>query len=496
MSRTAQSTGPDSDIVSGEFFDMKTFVRAQNIGAAATTSVLALGLVTALPERYEPVIARTEIAAIQLQAAVSTQIAALANAAATTTAPSGAATASAVGSASPQASATGGTDAVTAIATAAIALAATPLWYLAFPVTLPLSVIGGIAFFNFLNALPLGFGGGGQGDPITLSLIGALLGLGAFAVGPPAVAVSALSSLFSPSSISAAAALPSPSAAVAPATTPDSNTVAEQADGPASSVPPVAAIALEPNSPLTTDAVSAAATATAASGDDPLGAIARVAFNVVGALLSPIWYLAFPITQGLGSLYGYNPPFLDPSGIFSAFNTIGNFGKWLSFPFRLGEVLFPPSVPELAATQSAATARSVTSDTLVAAAPTEPVLAEAAQLSVPIASPNRRERGAAQRGTATAQPAAAATALTDVTPLSPATVAHLEKTPGSAVSEALNGSVATSDIAGTTADVDTPESASTATMSPSAESTRTTSRTLGAASGQDLDVPSRRAGFA
>ena len=403
---------------------MTTFVRAHNIGAVATASVLALGLVTASPERYEPVITRTEFAAIQLQAAVSTQVATLANAAATTTTPSGAATASAVGSASPQASATAGTDAVTAIATAAIALAATPLWYLAFPVTLPLSVIGGIAFFNFLNALPLGFGGGGQGDPITLSLIGALLGLGAFAVGPPALAVGALSSLFSPSSVSAAAALPSPSAAVAPGTTPESNTVGEQADGPASSVPPVAAIASEPNSPLTTDAVSAAATATATSADDLLSAVGRVALNVVGALLSPVWYLAFPITQGLGSLYGYNPPFLDPSGIFSAFNTLSNFGKWLSFPFRLGEVVFPPSVPELAATQSAAAAHSVTADSEVSAATTEPVLANTAQISVPIVSPNRRERGAAQRGTATAPPAAAAaTAIGDATPSPTATVA-------------------------------------------------------------------------
>ena len=100
--------------------------------------------------------------------------------------------------------------------------------YLAFPVTLPLSVIGGIAFFNFLNGLPLGFGGGGQ-DPITLSLIGALLGLGAFAVGP-ALAVGALFVALGPHQ-SPAAAAPFPSAAVAPGTTPESNMAGEQTDG-------------------------------------------------------------------------------------------------------------------------------------------------------------------------------------------------------------------------------------------------------------------------
>ena len=81
-----------------------------------------------------------------------------------------------------------------------------------------------------------------------------------------------------------------------------------------------------------------------------------------------------------------------PSGIFSAFNTLSNFRQVVELPFRLGEVVFPPSVPELAATQSAAAAHSVTADSEVSAATTEPVLANTAQISVPIVSPNRRER--------------------------------------------------------------------------------------------------------
>ena len=108
-------------------FSDDNLVRAHNIGAVATASVLALAWSQASPERYEPVITRTELAAIQLQAAVSTRRSCVGQRGGDDHHPSGAATASAVGSASPQASATAGTDAVTAIATAAIALAATPL---------------------------------------------------------------------------------------------------------------------------------------------------------------------------------------------------------------------------------------------------------------------------------------------------------------------------------------------------------------------------------
>lgn len=175
---------------------MTSFVRANvvNVCAVATASVVALGLVTTPPDRYEPVIARAEVAAIQLQAAISTQVATLANAAATSTLFAPAGTDVAIDPPSPRASATGPADALAAIATAAIALAATPLWYVAFPITLPLSVVGGIAAANFSAVWSVAVGGGY--DPVVFSLIGAVIGLGLFAVGPLGIAVGAISSLF------------------------------------------------------------------------------------------------------------------------------------------------------------------------------------------------------------------------------------------------------------------------------------------------------------
>ena len=174
-----------------------TSKRYVNLGAAATASVVALGLLAAPPERYESSTLRTESAVVQLRAVASTQIIALAAAVKTLPASASATPyeAAILDSAPPQASATGSNDALTAIATAAIALVAAPFWYLAFPVTLPLSVVGGLAFAQLANALPAGFGLGGRGDPLTLGLLGAALGLGAFVVGPLGFAFGALSSL-------------------------------------------------------------------------------------------------------------------------------------------------------------------------------------------------------------------------------------------------------------------------------------------------------------
>jgi|GEM_PF-1591795 len=182
---------------------------SSSIGAAATAAVVTFGLVTLPPERYDSAIVRTEVAAVQLKAAVSTQIALLAGATATTAAPAAA-------PAAPQASATGDANPLTAIATAAILIAASPLWYVGFPVTLPLSVIGGIALFGLINALPLGFGGGGQGNPLLLGLVGAVIGAGFFAVAPFALAIGQISSLSS-TTAAAAASRPARSAAAAQA---------------------------------------------------------------------------------------------------------------------------------------------------------------------------------------------------------------------------------------------------------------------------------------
>lgn len=162
-----------------------------NFGAAATAIMLTLGMVTVTPERLGPVSLRTEVARIQLQAAaLSTQVAALAN---TTTPRPEAATAATGSPASPQASAVGTTDPLTAIATAAIAAVAAPIWYVAFPVTLPLSVIGGMTIFSISSLWITAVGG--TPDPGLNLILGAAVGLGFFAVGPLGVALNAIASL-------------------------------------------------------------------------------------------------------------------------------------------------------------------------------------------------------------------------------------------------------------------------------------------------------------
>lgn len=477
---------------------MTRSVRLQyvNVGAAATATVVALGLVSLPPERHASAIARTEVAAVQLQAAVSTQIATLVHASAAST-PSAAET---TAPANPQASATGDTDALTAIATAAIAIAAAPLWYLAFPVTLPLSVIGGIALLNFLDGLPLGFGGGGQGNPITLSLIGALLGLGAFVVGPPALAISAVSSLFNAPATPAAAALPSARSAVGPAAAPDSNTVEEPTDAAGASVTP--AVASAPDSPPTADTVRAAANAAATSGDDPLSSIARAALNVVGTLLSPIWFLAFPITLPFAAqLYHQRNPVYNPIAFVNVWGTLTT---WTQFPANLGSYLFPSSSDTAtAAATTRATASAV--DTALAAMPEGATAAEAdaetqqfdsgipGASSQSVGSPARGERGADQRFGATLAPAASESDST--TQPASATSGASETTTTSAASDALALSDIVSGQASVTAGDDTKESALTVTTGPSAGPTRSTGRAP-SAPGADNTATSARAGRA
>ena len=386
---------------------MNVFFRAQRakVGALATAALVALGIVTAPLGPPASAITHTEVAAIQLQAAVSTHIATLVNASAAS-APSAAEMIAPVG---PQASATGGTDALTQIATAAIAIAAAPLWYLAFPVTLPLSVIGGIAFLNFLNGLPLGFGGGGQGDPITLSLIGALLGLGAFIVGPPALAIGAVSSLFNASAMPAASILSSESAAVGPTTTPDSNTVGAQPDALRPSVT-YNGSSVPDSSPTTTTALTAA-NAAATGGNDPLTSLGRGLLNLVGPVLAPIWWVALPITFQL---------YLNARQKAIATSAIDYLG-WFGAPFSLGNLFFPESTPaptasaegsadSVAATQGVNASGAVAVDGLAVDPAT---LGTAPEL---VGSPNRRERESAQRAVAFEQPAASATPLAVATP--------------------------------------------------------------------------------
>ena len=188
---------------------MTGFVRSQyaNIGATASAAIVAFGLVTVPPDRYDSVIARTEFAAVQLQAVVATEVAAIGNAA-----PRGAATSrlSAASIASPvsvQASAISPTDALTVLATAALGIIATPLWWLAFPVTLPISFILAAQFAQTNTAVSSIFGA-----PL-FTLLG---GLYNFALGPLALAFTSLIPLLypapTPTAASGAAARLTPTA--------------------------------------------------------------------------------------------------------------------------------------------------------------------------------------------------------------------------------------------------------------------------------------------
>lgn len=134
---------------------------SSTIGAVASAAVVTLGLVTVPPERYDSAIARAEIGAVQFHVALATQVSALANSAAHTAAtasPSSAAGAVAPDARTPQASALSPTDALGALAATVLGGA---IWFLAFPITLPLSIFVGF----FLPAF--GFGGA---TPISLFL--------------------------------------------------------------------------------------------------------------------------------------------------------------------------------------------------------------------------------------------------------------------------------------------------------------------------------------
>ncbi len=305
-----------------------------NVGALAAAAVVTLGVVTVPPERLASISARTEIAEVQLRAVVSTQAAALANMTATSIPPSASA-ASAVNPASPQASAIGSNDTLTAIATAAIALVATPFWYLAFPITLPLSVIGGIALGPLIAAVGGAFGA----NLATFGLIGGLLGLGAFVVGPLGLAFGAISSLL------------------------------------------------------------------AAPADPLLPAAAQRSAN-----------------------------------------------------------------PASSATPNETESPTVTAQTPVA----DREMPEPARETV--ASPNRRERGSAQRATATAPPAAVATDVADTTPSAASPITIVSTTAASDASGTPSVPESVSDAIGATGDGTTAESASTEPISRSAGATKTTSQ--------------------
>ena len=372
---------------------MTGFIRSSyvHVGATASATIVALGLVTVPPERYDSVVARTEFAAVQLQAVVATQVAALVNTApndGTVAADPSAFTGNSALTPSAAATAAASTvgDALTSvgrIALNALGTLLSPIWWLAFPITLQLKSLYGSSY---------------TGIPI-LNVIQDFYNW----LGFP----SRLGEYFFPSStpVVAAATREAASAMVTPES--DASEALSLSDTSVTTTEPAA---------TAIDAVAAfeAARASAIGGGDFLASLGRLAFNVVGALLAPIWWLGFPVTFELKSTWGYveslswaglTPP------LFALQESFSNIAKWFNFPFRLGESLFPSSTPVVAAAQRAATPRvaEVTAGQTANASATVP--APAAETTEAVASNNKRQRAATARAREVVQPTATASSV-------------------------------------------------------------------------------------
>lgn len=178
--------------------------------AAASGVAVALGLVAAPPNGSDVMGARFETALVQLRAAVSPYDSATFNTIGTpaaalitsdaTTSPMTPVAASSV------AAATGDTNVLQNLVIGALAAVAAPFWYIGIPVTLPLSIAVGIGFIEFVNLLPRGFGAGGSINPVAGALLGAVVGVGIYAVGPLAIVGAAIGAIFAPATSATAAA--------------------------------------------------------------------------------------------------------------------------------------------------------------------------------------------------------------------------------------------------------------------------------------------------
>lgn len=92
--------------------------------AAASAAVIVAGLVAIPPEPRNPAVNRVEVAAVQLQSVVTTEIMPI------------------LGNATPSANTTSGpTDAAAAAVGPALLAITVPLWFAAFPITIPISVV-------------------------------------------------------------------------------------------------------------------------------------------------------------------------------------------------------------------------------------------------------------------------------------------------------------------------------------------------------------------
>lgn len=201
-----------------------------------------------------------------------------------------------------------------------------PLWFLATPITLPLSM------FAAVSQIP-------EDDPLSSLKFLVLTALG-FLTGPLGV----FDIITRP--------MPAASVRASAAMSPNSADVRGGQNGGASYTAPPSA-----TSPAVNTSVSASnSTATipaAAATEDTATIIGRFALTVVGLLTAPIWYLATPITLPLTIATLFARTGVDPFGPSNYFSAIAvpaifglGFAAWAAYPLALPYVFFPPATTE------------------------------------------------------------------------------------------------------------------------------------------------------
>lgn len=398
---------------------MTGLFRAQraNVGALATAAVVTLGVVTVPPERYSSLSVRADAAAVQLQIVLAAEISALVNSSAGTAATAAAESSAVDALTTPVttgAAATGGVEGILTSVGAGLAnLVGTllsPVWFLAFPITIPIA----IEIYRQQNPVY---------NPI------AIINLFGWFTTWTQLPFNVSSYLFPATDAQAAATLP-PAFATAdpPAPVADSNTAGTQNDIQDSPVTPSAATETGPSAVTATTPWPASSTA-ATSGGDILATLGFAAATVAGIALAPLWYLAFPITIPLTIAFvtASIPSSPGDYGIGAFQRALGAVLGWVGFPLALGSLLFPQVAANFAEPTPSASIRSAESslaEAETASAATD--LAVAASTSVDGDSPakaelpglrNARQRGSAQRGKPVAQSSATTTVRADAPPV-------------------------------------------------------------------------------
>lgn len=380
---------------------MAGVLRAQcaNFGAAATAAIVGLGLVTVPPDRYESFVARTEVAAVHLQAAVATQMSALANS--TSAAPLDAPTKvpAALSAADIAANPLG--DVINAVINFFVNVAKAGISLLLAPVLVPLRL--------WSIGLVFGCAEGGAAS------CEAFKGLTAFldSLTPnwgstqPQGAATIDTAQVETTGVDTAPA----DAPTNPTNLPTDPIEAEIAD---TSVLPV--------SQAVVPTVHRTSTAAEGAGNDPLTTIVNLA---IAAVLAPLWYVAFPVTLPISFAMGWIitglQSFSDPNARSPINFLLTSLLYFVIAPLNL----FVTSTPAAtAAARGSAEATSLGREAKAEAAGVteKPKVGSAAtgQANEANASASRRERGATPRARATPKPAASATVTsTDATGTTP-----------------------------------------------------------------------------